>query len=77
MEPNRELYVFIRGLRTELKVKARVVWTEREGFMRHAVGLEFCDVSAENAEELARLAHNAALTPTYGQNAAACDRNRG
>ena len=40
----------------DLTVRARVVWSHREGIRRHLVGLEFLEVDSKTAARLASIA---------------------
>lgn len=77
LRPEQIVPLTLRGPGMELNVRARVVWTARQRLLRYTLGLEFQDLSEEMASNLAQLAHNAALRPMLGHNAAACDEDRG
>lgn len=77
IKPDQSLPVTLRGLGMELRIRARVIWSERVGLMRHEVGLEFEDIPPETMPKLAQLAQNGATRPTSERNAASPRRSHG
>ncbi len=59
--PKGELDVDLMGLQEPFRLRAEVMWTQRQGLRKYEVGLKFVDISPEVARQLTEVSLNHSL----------------